>query len=66
LALANAQKGRFKNGFAFAGKNAYRIKEIISVKELIDALKTEFLMADSYHRASAAPVMTDRCCAVHF
>ena len=45
IALANARKGRFKNGFAFAGKNAYRIKEIVSVKELIDSLVLEFHLA---------------------
>ena len=42
IALLNAKKGRLKNGFAFAGKNAYRIKEIISVKELINTLQNEF------------------------
>jgi nitronate monooxygenase len=45
LALAGARKGKFKNGFAFAGSNAYRIDKIISVKELIDSLKTEFSQA---------------------
>ncbi|MBW2298050.1 MAG: nitronate monooxygenase, partial [Deltaproteobacteria bacterium] len=38
IALANARKGKFKYGFAFAGENAYRIKEIISVKKLMDSL----------------------------
>ena len=33
LALINAQKGNLKHGFAFAGENVYRTKEIISVKE---------------------------------
>ncbi|PIE33439.1 nitronate monooxygenase [candidate division KSB3 bacterium] len=42
-ALANAQKGRLKSGFAFAGGNAHRVKEIVSVKELIDSLKERFL-----------------------
>ncbi|MEI6261143.1 MAG: nitronate monooxygenase, partial [Deltaproteobacteria bacterium] len=45
LALAGARKGKFKNGFAFAGSNAYRIDKIISVKELIDSLKAEFSQA---------------------
>jgi len=45
LALGNARKGRFKHGFAFAGKNAYRVDKIVSVKELIDTLKTEFSLA---------------------
>ena len=42
LALANACKGKLKYGFAFAGQNAYRIKEIVSVKELISSLVSEF------------------------
>ena len=42
LALAAARKGKFKNGFAFAGSNAYRLHEIISVKELMDSLHEEF------------------------
>lgn len=40
--LKNAQKGDFKNGYAFAGANAYRINEIISVKELFDSLQDEY------------------------
>jgi nitronate monooxygenase len=42
MALACARKGKFKNGFAFAGSNAYRIDKIVSVRELIDSLKVEF------------------------
>ncbi len=45
LALANARKGKFKYGFAFAGENAYRIKKIISVKELMESLKSEYSLA---------------------
>lgn len=45
LALANARKGKFKYGFAFAGENAYRITEIISVKELMESLKSEYSLA---------------------
>lgn len=41
-ALINAQKGKLEAGFAFAGKNAYRVREIISVKKLIETLKTEY------------------------
>ncbi len=48
LALGNARKGRFKNGFAFAGKNAYRINAIMSVKNLIASLTSEFLLAAAY------------------
>ncbi|RJQ29908.1 MAG: nitronate monooxygenase [Peptococcaceae bacterium] len=42
LALVNAQRGNLKHGFAFAGENAYRTKEIISVKELIESLSAEY------------------------
>ncbi|MFZ7125606.1 MAG: NAD(P)H-dependent flavin oxidoreductase [Desulfobacterales bacterium] len=45
LALACAKKGKLKNGFAFAGKNAYRVTEILSVKELIDRLHAEYVNA---------------------
>jgi nitronate monooxygenase len=45
LALAGAKKGKFKNGFAFAGANAYRVNEIISVKDLIDSLQKEYAIA---------------------
>ena len=41
-ALINAQKGRFKNGFAFAGANAYMIKKIIPLKELMLSLIAEY------------------------
>ncbi len=41
-ALINAQRGRLKNGFAFAGSNAWRTEKIISVKQLITDLKSEF------------------------
>lgn len=43
MALAGAKKGLFKNGFAFAGANAYLVDKITSVKELIDSLKREFM-----------------------
>lgn len=42
LALLNARKGNLNQGFAFAGQNAYRAKEIISVKELIESLIEEY------------------------
>lgn len=41
-ALINAQRGKLKNGFAFAGSNAWRTEKIISVKQLISDLKSEF------------------------
>lgn len=42
MALANAKKGDLEHGYAFAGANAYKIDKIISVKELINELVTEF------------------------
>lgn len=44
-ALTHAQRGDFKEGFAFAGANAYRIERIITVNELMSALKNEYLHA---------------------
>jgi len=38
LALINAKEGRFEEGFAFAGANAWRCDKIVSVKELIAEL----------------------------
>jgi NAD(P)H-dependent flavin oxidoreductase YrpB (nitropropane dioxygenase family) len=42
LALINAQRGNLKQGFAFSGVNAYRAKEIIPVKKLINSLIREY------------------------
>ncbi len=42
LVLANAKNGRFEEGFAFAGANAYRVDNIISVRELFNVLSEEF------------------------
>jgi len=41
-ALTHAQKGNFKNGFAFAGANAYRVNKIIPVEELMVSLVEEY------------------------
>jgi nitronate monooxygenase len=46
MALAHARRGKFNSGFAFAGANAFRVNEIVSVKELMDAL------AAGYERAT--------------
>ncbi len=43
-ALANAKKGKLKEGFAFAGTNAYRANKIIPVKELMETLSIEYGM----------------------
>ncbi len=40
-ALLNAYRGDMDNGFAMCGANAYRIKKIVSVKELITELVEE-------------------------
>jgi nitronate monooxygenase len=45
LALDNARKGILEKGFAFAGSNAFRINHIISVKELLQELQTQYLRA---------------------
>ncbi|BEG98084.1 NAD(P)H-dependent flavin oxidoreductase [Bacteroides sedimenti] len=42
LALYNAFKGNFKNGYAFAGANAYRASKIMSVKNTIAELMKEW------------------------
>ena len=44
-ALLNAKYGVWDKGFAFAGFNAYRIKKIVSVKELISSLVKEYNIA---------------------
>ena len=45
LALINAQKGNLKHGFPFAGANAYRTTEIVSVKALMQSLVQEYDIA---------------------
>lgn len=42
IALINAKKGNLDQGFAFAGANAYRVNNIISVPELIKTLMKEY------------------------
>lgn len=34
-----AKKGNLQHGFAFSGSNAYRIKKILPVKDLINELR---------------------------
>jgi nitronate monooxygenase len=53
-ALLNAKKGRLTHGFAFAGKNAFRVDAIVSVKELFAALAQEFAAACSISKAQTA------------
>lgn len=42
IALINALKGNFENGFAFAGTNAFRATKISSVKEVFQSLIREY------------------------
>jgi nitronate monooxygenase len=48
-ALLQAQSGNIDDGFAFSGSNAWRIDKIISVKELMDSLQTEYDAAEKLH-----------------
>jgi nitronate monooxygenase len=41
-ALKSARLGNFKTGFAFAGSNAFRVSELVSVKTLMATLIQEF------------------------
>jgi nitronate monooxygenase len=45
MALGSAKKGRLKTGFAFAGKNVFRVNKIVSVKELIQSLLSGYAKA---------------------
>jgi len=47
LALSNAKLGYLEEGFTFAGTNAYRIDEIISVKKLINTIVDEYKQSAS-------------------
>ena len=42
IALINALKGNFENGYAFAGANAFRATKISSVKEVFQSLLKEY------------------------
>ena len=42
IALINALKGNFENGYAFAGANAFRATKISSVKEIFQSLIREY------------------------
>jgi len=42
MALMNAKKGNLSHGFAFAGQNAWRVEEIISVRQLMDSLEAQY------------------------
>jgi NAD(P)H-dependent flavin oxidoreductase YrpB (nitropropane dioxygenase family) len=42
IALINALKGNFENGYAFAGANAFRATKISSVKEIFQSILKEY------------------------
>jgi nitronate monooxygenase len=42
LALVNATEGRLGKALVFAGANAHQVREIVSVKELMDSLVAEY------------------------
>lgn len=52
LALFNAYKGNFENGFAFAGLNAFKADRIMSVKETMAELVKEYHIEETTRRAS--------------
>ncbi|MCK9191103.1 MAG: nitronate monooxygenase [Sphaerochaetaceae bacterium] len=45
IALNNARKGNLESGYVFCGTNAWRIKEIVSVKNLVNELNRGYLLA---------------------
>jgi nitronate monooxygenase len=45
MALASARRGKLKNGFAFAGANAFRVDRIVSVSELMGSLEAGYELA---------------------
>lgn len=55
-ALISAMRGNLKGGFAFCGENVWRVNEIVSVKNLIDALEAEYDAA----QAAEAPRLPAR------
>ena len=44
-ALVSAFRGDLKHGFAFAGSNAWRATQLVSVKHVMDAIKEEYRQA---------------------
>ncbi len=42
--LTSALRGNFRRGYAFAGSNVWRTNKIISVRELMQALKKEYMI----------------------
>lgn len=55
IALTNAKKGLLDDGFIFAGTNAYRVNEIVSVKTLFKTLLEEYEEAVSDKAIKSSP-----------
>lgn len=53
VALNNARQGNIDKGFVFAGANAYKIKEIVSVATLVKELKTGYLKIQNHEFLSS-------------
>lgn len=47
MALYNAAKGNMNKGYAFAGANAYLTEKISTVKEVVQKLKMEYILAQN-------------------
>lgn len=47
IALYNAYKGKMDKGYAFAGKNAYLSEKIVSVKEVVDSIVSDYKRCES-------------------
>jgi len=52
LALFQAKDGKLQNGFAFAGSNVWRVKEIVSVQKLMASLVEEYENAILEHQCT--------------
>ncbi len=44
-ALDHARRGEFEDGFAFCGANAFRVRAVVPVAELVSGLRQEFALA---------------------
>ncbi len=54
-ALTSAQKGNLLEGYTFAGANAYRVKKIISVRELFKTLEYEYAVSCDKQQYKKSP-----------
>ncbi len=65
LALVNAAKGKLKNGFVFAGSNAYRTDKITTVKEVLGEIKAEYMAAQTASKKRGRGMPRVRTLPVH-